>query len=146
MSDAQIFKKPFAGMESGHIVNQFTYLEDEKVKEDVKEDAKEAAKEDAKKDVKEEVKEKVKEEVKEPVANALEILPINFIHEGWVICPICLGEIDKDNYRYIIRITKCGHIMHHLCFKKYKKYFLNKAENSDKTCCPCPSCLGECCY
>ena len=126
MSDAQIFKKPFTGMESGHIVNQLTYLEDEKVKEDAKKD--------------------VKEEVKEPVANALEILPINFIREGWVICPICLEEIDIKNYRYLLRISECGHIMHLLCFKRYKKYFLNKAENSDKTCCPCPSCRGKCCY
>ena len=54
MSDAQIFKKPFAGMESGHIVKtNLLYLEDEKVKKDTKKDAKEDAKEDVKEEVKE---------------------------------------------------------------------------------------------
>ena len=130
MSDAQIFKKPFACMESGHIVNQLTYLKDEKVKEDAKENAKEDAKENAKEDAKEDAKEEVKEEVKEPVANALEILPINFIREEWVICPGCCGEIDNDNDRCIIKITKCGDIMHQSCFNEFNNH-------SDKTCCPC---------
>ena len=143
MSDAQ---KPFAGIESGHIVNQHAYLEEEKVKEEVKQVKEEVkqVKEEVKQ-VKEEVKQ-VKEEMKEPVANGLEKLPINFIQEEWVICDVCLGEIDSDNKRCIIRITKCGDIMHLSCFKKWKEYFLSKAENHDKTCCPCPSCRGECCY
>ena len=122
MSDDQ---KPFAGIDSGHIVNQLTTLE-------------------VKKEVKEEGKEEGKEKVKEPVANGLEILPFKFIKEGWVICPGCLGEIDSGNNRYIIRITECGHIMHQSCFKKWKEYFLSK--NHDKTCCPCPQCRGKCCY
>jgi hypothetical protein len=67
----------------------------------------------------------------------LKVLAIDIKHEeGW-ICSICLGTNSENP---VCVKTECGHIYHHKCLADCKRVFLERKENRDKSCVPCPLC------
>jgi hypothetical protein len=68
---------------------------------------------------------------------SLKVLAIDIKHEeGWT-CAICLDT----NLENPVRVkTVCGHIYHNDCLTNCKRAFLERKENCDKTCLPCPLC------
>jgi hypothetical protein len=68
---------------------------------------------------------------------SLKVLAIDIKHEeGWT-CSICL---DNNLKNPVCVKTACGHIYHNDCLTNCKRAFLERKENCDKTCVPCPLC------
>jgi hypothetical protein len=73
----------------------------------------------------------------------LEVLPSNFKYgQGWD-CSICL-EVDSIEFVNSLCVrTACKHIFHMGCLDNCKRIYLQRKENHNKTCAPCPLCRAS---
>jgi len=69
----------------------------------------------------------------------LEVLAIDFKHDPKWECSICL-EVNSIAINSRCVRTACKHIFHMACLDECKRAYLQRKENYNKTCVPCPLC------